>query len=366
MLTRKRFMKLLILLMTASLLLAACDRPAPSSNNNGAGQTNDNDNGYPADGSDQTGDPAEPTRDPSVAGEGEGDGDVSDVEVPAEADGGEEDGDGDASEAEVPAEADGGEEDGDGDASEAEAPAETDGGEEDGDGDASEAEVPAEADGGEEDGDGDASEAEVPAEADGEEGEEVSEAEVPAEATETSEPEAGGQPLPATHTVVAGENLYRIGLQYGISWVAIAQANGIKNPDRIFAGQVLDIPGGGQQGTGGQPDPMPTPEGINYVVKPGDTLYKIAKQFGISWVEIAEANGLVNPNVIYAGQMIKIPVDAPSPPAEVYHVVKPGETLFRISLQYGLPWLAIANANQIGPPYVIYAGQTLVIPGGGY
>jgi spore germination protein len=109
---------------------------------------------------------------------------------------------------------------------------------------------------------------------------------------------------------------------------------------------------------------MPTPEGINYVVKPGDTLFKIAQRFGISWVEIAEANGLVNPNEIYAGQMIKIPVDAPTPPPVVYHVVQPGETLFRISLRYGLPWLAIANVNHIGPPYIIYSGQTLIIPGG--
>jgi spore germination protein len=90
----------------------------------------------------------------------------------------------------------------------------------------------------------------------------------------------------------------------------------------------------------------------------------IAQQFGVSVMEIAEANGLVNPDQIYAGQILKIPVDAPTPPPVVYHDVKPGETLFRISLQYGVSWLAIARANNISAPYVIFAGQTLKIPGG--
>ena len=45
-----------------------------------------------------------------------------------------------------------------------------------------------------------------------------------------------------THTVAPGENLYRISLQYGLSWTVIAAANGITNPDNIIVGQVLIIP----------------------------------------------------------------------------------------------------------------------------
>lgn len=44
------------------------------------------------------------------------------------------------------------------------------------------------------------------------------------------------------HVVQPGETLYRIGLQYGLSWVAIAEYNGITNPDAINAGQELRIP----------------------------------------------------------------------------------------------------------------------------
>ena len=48
---------------------------------------------------------------------------------------------------------------------------------------------------------------------------------------------------PGTHTVAAGENLYRIGLLYGINWVDLAQANGITDPASLYVGQVLVLPG---------------------------------------------------------------------------------------------------------------------------
>jgi len=166
--------------------------------------------------------------------------------------------------------------------------------------------------------------------------------------------------IPATHTVAAGENLYRIGLKYGISWVAIANANNLTNPNIISVGQVLNLPGD----TTPTPGPTPSPQTeTTYAVQAGDNLYRIGLKFGISWVQIAEANGLVNPNVIKAGDELKIPVDAPGPAPAFSHVVKQGETLFLISLQYGVSWPSIAEANNLTSPYVIYVGQTLEIPG---
>lgn len=166
--------------------------------------------------------------------------------------------------------------------------------------------------------------------------------------------------IPATHTVAAGENLYRIGLKYGISWVAIANTNNLANPNILTVGQVLNLPGGSTPNPG--PTPSPQTE-TTYKVQPGDNLFRIGLKFGISWVQIAEANGLVNPNVITVGDDLKIPVDAPGPAPAFSHVVKPGETLFLISLQYGVSWPSIAEANNLTSPYVIYVGQTLEIPG---
>jgi len=117
--------------------------------------------------------------------------------------------------------------------------------------------------------------------------------------------------IPATHVVAPGENLFRIGLKYGMSWVPLAVYNNLPNPHRIYTGQVLRIPGG-------QTTPTPPPSGpespsyINYTVKWGDTLFRISRAFGVSVEEIAEANGIMNPNLIYAGQVLKIPTGTPS------------------------------------------------------
>ncbi|MDX1614183.1 MAG: LysM peptidoglycan-binding domain-containing protein [Candidatus Promineifilaceae bacterium] len=166
---------------------------------------------------------------------------------------------------------------------------------------------------------------------------------------------------PEVHIVQPGENLYRIGLQYNISWVRLAEYNGLTNANYIQAGEELRIPPAATPPSDPEEEPPAT---TNYVVQPGDNLYRIGLKFDISWVEIAEANGIVNPNQIYAGQELKIPTSAPGPSPEFTHDVQPGESLYRISLRYGVHWRAVAEANDLQSPYVIYPGQTLVIPGG--
>lgn len=183
-------------------------------------------------------------------------------------------------------------------------------------------------------------------------------------ATSTTETAAADTECPKEHVVQPGENLFRIGLQYGLSWVTLAQYNGITNPNNIAAGQTIQIPCEGA--TLPPVQPTPPPENVTYyTVQRGDNLFRIGLQFGVSWVEIAEANGIVNPNNIYAGQVLKIPTSAPGPRPEFTHVVKQGETVYSISVQYGVPAAAIAEANNLQEPYVIYAGQTLIIPGNG-
>jgi len=195
-----------------------------------------------------------------------------------------------------------------------------------------------------------------------EESEEAETTEAATEEEATAEETTEAAAMPETHTVAAGENLYRIGLRYGVSWVTLAQLNNLTNPNSITVGQVLRLPGS----NGAAPTPTPSPfVETTYIVRPGDSLYRIGRAYGIGWVQIAEANGLVNPNQIYVGQVLKIPVSAPGPAPQFTHVVQQGETLFLISLRYGIPWPTIAQANEISSPYVIYAGQTLVIPGGG-
>jgi LysM repeat protein len=102
---------------------------------------------------------------------------------------------------------------------------------------------------------------------------------------------------------------------------------------------------------------------ITHVVQPGENLYRIALKYGTTLEAIAAANNIVNPNMIYAGQKLTISTGTTTPgPGTRYHVVQPGESLWSIALKYGTtPW-KIAAANGISNIHYIYAGQTLRIP----
>ena len=209
---------------------------------------------------------------------------------------------------------------------------------------------------------------------------------------------------PGTHTVAAGENLYRIGLLYGLSWTEIAAANGLTDATSLTVGQVLIIPAPAEDVVEGEAapaeeaapveeppaeEPAPTEESpalpTTYIVQQGDNLYRIGLSFGVNWTDIVAANGIVN-NFIYPGQELIIPAPEGVTPAAategetttettegeaaaetpaasgVTHVVEPGETVFGIAFRYNIPWTSLVAANAIASPYTLEPGQSLVIP----
>lgn len=118
-----------------------------------------------------------------------------------------------------------------------------------------------------------------------------------------------------------------------------------------------------------------------HVVQPGETLFRIALNHGVTVDALRAANGIVG-NTIYAGQVLIIPPGTAgtsvtgagvaatvSQPAvsnsanDGYHTVQRGENLFRIGLKYGVSVAAIQAANGISGT-TIYVGQRLVIPSG--
>jgi LysM repeat protein len=114
------------------------------------------------------------------------------------------------------------------------------------------------------------------------------------------------------------------------------------------------------------PPPPSTPvpsEGVQHVVAWGETLEIIANQYGVSAQAIVAANGLTNPDLIRAGDVLIIPGVASAPPEEVVHIVRQGETLKSIASSYGTTAEAIALANGIVNENLIYVGQRLTIPG---
>lgn len=114
-------------------------------------------------------------------------------------------------------------------------------------------------------------------------------------------------------------NLFRIGLTYGVTYQTLAQYNNLVNPNLIYVGQRLVIPGCGTTGnrppatsTATQPGvPVTTVPGGgtggSYIVQDGDTLYSLSQQWGRRVMDIAAVNGISNVNLIYIGQTLVIP-----------------------------------------------------------
>ena len=189
------------------------------------------------------------------------------------------------------------------------------------------------------------------------------------------------------HTVQSGESLYRIARQYGSSIAAILASNELLNPSLIFPGTVLTIPVAAPPPTGSPPPNSSSPplatNGRSYTVQSGDSLYRIARLFGVQTRQLIAANQIARPDVIFPGTVLIIPdsggetavpppTNQPSPPpasppspppatASTY-TVRSGDSLSRIARQFGLSVEALAYANNISNWGVIYPGQVLNIP----
>lgn len=229
------------------------------------------------------------------------------------------------------------------------------------------------------------------------EGEQTAPAEEEA-APEASEPGETAE-TPGTHTVAAGENLFRIGLLYGVSWLDLAAANGITDPASLAVGQVLVIPSAEEaaedaagteapEAAAEQPaeetEAPPADEELlpaeaeerpaTYVVQQGDNLYQIGLRFGIAWTELAAYNGIVGTQIA-PGQVLNLPplaeeenvddtadVEDETPVEGTSYVVQEKDTVFSVAFKHSIAWTALVEANGLESPFTLEVGQTLIIP----
>ncbi|MBN1249203.1 MAG: LysM peptidoglycan-binding domain-containing protein, partial [Anaerolineae bacterium] len=212
-----------------------------------------------------------------------------------------------------------------------------------------------------------------------------------------------------THTVQAGENLFRIAIYYGTTVDDILAANGLGTV-YIFVGQRLVIPNpthtippiapltpppDGSVPGGPTPVPEPAMPGLDarsYLVQPGDALSPVAARLGVSTWALLQENGLMGFGTLVAGQTLRIPEGnqvAPEPTAtpeaapvltatpevpaatqtpepsgpERSYTVQHGDTLTQIAARFGTTVAHVAQLNRIANPSQIYVGQVLRLEG---
>lgn len=134
-------------------------------------------------------------------------------------------------------------------------------------------------------------------------------------------PAVGGSvTFPLAYQVEIGDTLRNIGERYGVTWEQLAAYNNILTPNYIQAGITITIPPADyivptpepEFGTGGPvtQEVVATPRvavGGFYTVRAGDNMFAIASEFGINVYALAQANGILNLNGIYTGQLLQIP-----------------------------------------------------------
>lgn len=110
------------------------------------------------------------------------------------------------------------------------------------------------------------------------------------------------------YTVRAGDTLYTIAQNYGVSVVLLMRVNNICNPYNLRIGRKLCIPGDPSEIPARPTQPnQPTCDGTLYTVVAGDTLYMIAKRFEVSLNDIIRANPSIDPYDMRIGTNICIP-----------------------------------------------------------
>lgn len=112
--------------------------------------------------------------------------------------------------------------------------------------------------------------------------------------------------------------------------------------------------------------PKECTNGITYTVKRGDTLYEIARRFGVTVDQILAANPeITNPDVISIGQTICIPVEEPGPGTcpGLRYTIRAGDTFYSLARRFNVTVNDIIAANPGVDPENLQIGQVICIPG---
>lgn len=185
----------------------------------------------------------------------------------------------------------------------------------------------------------------------------------------------GGQAATGVYVVRPGDTLSGVAGRLHVPLSKLAAANRVTDPNRIFVGQRLLIPGTGPvTPAGGRATPAPGGPALFHIVQRGETLASIAAAFHTTPQAIATANGIVDGRLLNGARLSIVAPGTPAPRrpsvngtlGSAVHVVAQGETLGALASRYRTTVKALASANGVRDPSLIRVGMRLTVPGSGW
>lgn len=169
------------------------------------------------------------------------------------------------------------------------------------------------------------------------------------------------------YTAKAGDSWYRIASKYGITATDLAAANKMTIDQVLLKGKILTIPLSGNNNSS-KSNTTNSSSG-EYIVKAGDSWYRIAKKFGTTASKLAEINGKTINTVIIPGEKLQTAScgstnssSGSTTENSGEYIVKAGDSWYRIAKKYGISAIALAKANGRSLNNVILVGEKINIP----
>lgn len=163
------------------------------------------------------------------------------------------------------------------------------------------------------------------------------------------------------HTIGSGQSLWAIAARYEIPLEQLLLYNNLSEASLISPGDTLLI----RLAEGQEPPPTPTPP-ATYIVRAGDSAWTIAARHRLSLDEFLWLNAMAEESMLYDGMEVRIRLlpgeePPPTPTPQLAHIVRNGDTLWGIAVEYGLSLDQLLAFNNLSQNALLSIGDSLLV-----